>query len=63
MDKHLYGYELSKQSFLFIPPQVTYEGLMERPYMKNKESNCHSNKYNIWSPAPKGARHQDELAD
>jgi hypothetical protein len=32
-------------------------------YMKNKESNCHSNKCNIWSPAPKGARHQDEVAD
>jgi hypothetical protein len=31
--------------------------------MKNKESNRHSNKYNIWSLAPKGARHQDELAD
>jgi hypothetical protein len=30
--------------------------------MRNKESNCHSNKCNIWSPAPKGARHQDELA-
>jgi hypothetical protein len=29
------------------------------PYMKNKESNCHSNKCNIWSPAPRGARHQD----
>jgi hypothetical protein len=34
-----------------------------RPYMKNKESNCHSNKCNIWSLAPKGARQQDELAD
>jgi hypothetical protein len=33
------------------------------PYMENKESNCHSNKDNIWSLAPKGARHQDELAD
>jgi hypothetical protein len=33
------------------------------PYMKNKESNCHSNKCNIWSLAPKGARRQDELAD
>jgi hypothetical protein len=33
------------------------------PYMKNKESNCHSNKCGIWSLAPKGARHQDELAD
>jgi hypothetical protein len=33
------------------------------PCMKNKESNCHSNKCNIWSPAPKGARHLDELAD
>jgi hypothetical protein len=31
--------------------------------MKNKESNCHSDKYNIWSLAPKGAGHQDELAD
>jgi hypothetical protein len=30
------------------------------PYMRNKESNCHSKKCNIWSPAPKGARHQDE---
>jgi hypothetical protein len=33
------------------------------PYTKNKENNCHSNKCNIWSPAPKGTRHQDELAD
>jgi hypothetical protein len=33
------------------------------PYMKNKESNCHWNKYNIWSLALKGARHQDELSD
>jgi hypothetical protein len=33
------------------------------PYMKNKESNCHSNKCNILSLVPKGARHQDELAD
>jgi hypothetical protein len=33
------------------------------PYMKNKESNCHSNKYNIWSPASREARHQEELAD
>jgi hypothetical protein len=33
------------------------------PYIKNEESNCHSNKCNIWSPAPKGARHQHELAD
>jgi hypothetical protein len=33
------------------------------PYMKNKECNCHSNKCNIWSLDPKGARHQDELAD
>jgi hypothetical protein len=32
-------------------------------YMKNKESTCHSNKCNIWSHAPKGARHQDGLAD
>jgi hypothetical protein len=32
-------------------------------YMKNKESNCHSYKCNIRSPAPKEARHQDELAD
>jgi hypothetical protein len=31
--------------------------------MKKKESNCHSEKCNIWSPSPKGARHQDELAD
>jgi hypothetical protein len=28
--------------------------------MKNKESNCHSNKSNIWSLAPKGPRQQDE---
>jgi hypothetical protein len=33
------------------------------PYMKNKESNSHSNKCNIWSLAPKGARLQDELSD
>jgi hypothetical protein len=31
--------------------------------MKNKESNCHSNKCKIWSLAPKGAGHQDELDD
>jgi hypothetical protein len=31
--------------------------------MKNKESNCHSNKCNIRSLAPEGARHQDVLAD
>jgi hypothetical protein len=31
--------------------------------MKYKESNCHSNKCYIWSLAPKGAGHQDELAD
>jgi hypothetical protein len=37
--------------------------LERAPYMKNKESNCHSNKCNIWSLASKGARHQDELAD
>jgi hypothetical protein len=29
------------------------------PYVKKKESNCHSNKCNIWSPSQKGARHQD----
>jgi hypothetical protein len=28
-----------------------------------KEGNCHSNKYNIWTLAPKGAKHQGELAD
>jgi hypothetical protein len=33
-----------------------------RPTWKDKESNCHSNKCNIWSPDPKEARHQDELA-
>jgi hypothetical protein len=33
------------------------------PYMKNKESNCHSNKCNIQSCAPKGPRHQAELAN
>jgi hypothetical protein len=33
------------------------------PYMKNKGSKCHSNKCIIWSLAPKGARHQDELSD
>jgi hypothetical protein len=31
--------------------------------MKNKESDCHSNKCNIWSRVPRGARHQDKLAD
>jgi hypothetical protein len=30
------------------------------PYLKKKESNCHSKKCNIWSPAPNGARHQDD---
>jgi hypothetical protein len=33
------------------------------PYIINKESNCHSNKCNIWSLAPKGALHQEKLAD
>jgi hypothetical protein len=33
------------------------------PYMKNKESNCHSNKCDIWSFARKWTGHQDELAD
>jgi hypothetical protein len=33
------------------------------PYMKNRESNSHSNKCNIWSLAPKGAGHQDEMSD
>jgi hypothetical protein len=38
--------------------------LSERvPYMKKQESNCHSKKCKIWSSAPKGARHRDELAD
>jgi hypothetical protein len=27
--------------------------------MKNKDTNRHSNKCNIWSVSPKGARHQD----
>jgi hypothetical protein len=31
------------------------------PYIKNKKSNCHSNKCNIWSLAPKGARRTDRL--
>jgi hypothetical protein len=31
--------------------------------MKNKDSNCHTNKCNIWSTAPKGARHQKEVTD
>jgi hypothetical protein len=26
------------------------------PYMKNKERNCHSNKCNTWSPAPRGEK-------
>jgi hypothetical protein len=33
------------------------------PYMRKKENNCHSKTRNMWSPAPKGARHQDQLAD
>jgi hypothetical protein len=33
------------------------------PYMKKKESNCHSKKCKICSLAPKWARHQDELVD
>jgi hypothetical protein len=37
--------------------------LERAPYMKKKETNCHAKKCNIWSIAPKGARHQDELAD
>jgi hypothetical protein len=31
--------------------------------MENKKSYCNSNKGSIWSLAPKGPRHQDELAD
>jgi hypothetical protein len=32
------------------------------PYMENKESNCQSKKCNnIWSPAPRGARHHVEF--
>jgi hypothetical protein len=30
---------------------------------QKKESNCQSKQCKIWSPAPNGARHQDELAD
>jgi hypothetical protein len=41
----------------------TILSLERAPYMKNKESNCHSDKCNFWSPAPKGARQQDELSD
>jgi hypothetical protein len=37
--------------------------LERAPHMKNKESNSHRNKCNIWSLAPKGPRHQDELVD
>jgi hypothetical protein len=33
------------------------------PYMKKKDSNCHSMKFKIWSSAPKGARYQGELVD
>jgi hypothetical protein len=33
------------------------------PYMKKKENNCRSKKCNICSPVPKGARHQDDMAD
>jgi hypothetical protein len=33
------------------------------PYMKYKESNCHSNECNIWSQAPREAQHREELAD
>jgi hypothetical protein len=32
-------------------------------YMNKKESNCHSEEIIIWSSLPKGAEHQDELAD
>jgi hypothetical protein len=30
---------------------------------EKEESDCHSKKCKIWSPDPKAARHQDELAD
>jgi hypothetical protein len=30
---------------------------------EEEKSNCHSKKFKIWSSAPEGARHQDELAD
>jgi hypothetical protein len=33
------------------------------PCMTGEESNCHSKKFEIWSFAQKGDRHQDELAD
>jgi hypothetical protein len=32
-------------------------------YMKKKDSACHSKICKIWSSAPKGAGHEDELAD
>jgi hypothetical protein len=32
-------------------------------HTKKKQNNCHSKKCKIWSSAPKGARHQDELAE
>jgi hypothetical protein len=32
-------------------------------YMKKKGSYCQTKKIKIWSLAPKGARHQDELAN
>jgi hypothetical protein len=34
----------------------------EKAHYMKKESNCHSKKCKIWSPAPNGAWHQDELA-
>jgi hypothetical protein len=30
---------------------------------KEEENNCQTKKIKIWSLAPQGARHQDELAD
>jgi hypothetical protein len=62
--RHTVGRNVTWNWSCIIALQIRPVLLSERvPYMKNKESNCHSNKCNIWSPAPSGARHQAELAD
>jgi hypothetical protein len=50
---------IQKTNFRFSPVLSSERAL----YLKKKESNCHSKKCKIWSSAPKGAQHQDELAD
>jgi hypothetical protein len=52
----------TKASVVRQPKKVYCEMIgMGAKSSKNKESNCHSNKCNIWSLAPKGARHTGRM--